>query len=213
LTVNGSLLTDDPSAALITGGVPGTPCTNVGQVINGKLEPKRSEGTGFTHRLSVRYKPTKDLMFYATWSKGFRPGGINRQPTAPSYNPDYLYNVEAGWKTSFGPLIWNGAIYHQIWQGFQFAFLGPNSLTVIQNGRDAKINGIESDLSYTAHGLTFTAAAAYTDAKTKGAICKASFDAAPNCNTFYPGDPTTTDDDFQDYIITPSGTRLPITPK
>jgi outer membrane receptor protein involved in Fe transport len=214
LTTSGLELRDPLNTSpLITGGVPGTPCTNVGQVVNGKLEPKRSEGTGFIHRLSARWKPAKDLMFYATWSRGFRPGGINRQPTAPAYSPDYLYNLEAGWKTQFGPLIWNGAIYHQIWKGFQFAFLGPNSLTVIQNGRDARINGLESDISYVAGGLTLNAAASYTDAKTKGAICKASFDTAPDCSTFYPGDPTTTEDDFQDYIITPSGTRLPVTPK
>jgi outer membrane receptor protein involved in Fe transport len=182
-------------------------------VVDGKLEPKRSKDTGFIHRLSARYKPTKDLMFYATWSRGFRPGGINRQPTAPAYSPDYLYNVEAGWKTSFGALTWNGAIYHQIWKKFQFAFLGPNSLTVIQNGRDAKINGVETDVNYVAGGLTLNAAAAYTDAKTKGAICKASFDPAPNCDTFYENDPTTDEDDFQDFIITPSGQRLPVTPK
>jgi len=213
LTVNGLELRADPTSALITGGVPGTPCTNVGTVVNGKLGPKRSEGTGFIHRLSARWKPAKDLMFYATWSRGFRPGGINRQPTAPAYSPDYLYNLEAGWKTQFGPLIWNGAIYHQIWKGFQFAFLGANSLTVIQNGRDARINGLETDVSYVAGGLTLNAAMSYTDAKTKGAICKASFDTAPNCDTFYPGDPSDPDDDFQDFIITPSGTRLPVTPK
>ena len=201
LTVNGTLLYQDMSAALITGGVPGTPCTNVGQVVNGKLEPKRSEGTGFIHRLSARWKPAKDLMFYATWSRGFRPGGINRQPTAPAYNPDYLYNLEAGWKTQFGPLIWNGAVYHQIWKGFQFAFLGANSLTVIQNGRDARINGLETDISYVAGGLTLNAAASYTDAKTKGAICHSSIDPSPNCSA------------AGDYVVTPSGTRLPVTPK
>ncbi|MFL6849847.1 MAG: TonB-dependent receptor [Sphingomicrobium sp.] len=201
LTVNGKELRNDPTSALIGGGVSDTPCTNVGEVVDGQLQPKRSKDTGFTHRLSARYKPTKDLMFYATWSRGFRPGGINRQPTAPAYSPDYLYNLEAGWKTTFGPLTWNGAIYHQIWKGFQFAFLGANSLTVIQNGRDAKINGIESDLSYTAHGLSLSAAAAYTDAKTKGAICHSSIDPAADCSA--PGD----------FIVTPSGTRLPVTPK
>ena len=205
LTVNGLQLRADPLSPLIQGGVIGTPCTNVGQVVNGVLQPKRSEGTGFTHRLSARWKPAKDLMFYATWSRGFRPGGINRQPTAPAYAPDYLYNVEAGWKTSFGPLTWNGAIYHQIWKGFQFAFLGPFSLTVIQNGRDAKINGIESDLSFVSGGLTLNAAAAYTDAKTKGAICNSSLDTAADCSSVIDGE--------QDYIVTPSGTRLPVTPK
>ena len=43
---------------------------------------------------------------------------------------------------------------------------------VVQNGRDAKINGIETDINYVAGGLTLNAAAAYTDAKTKGNICR-----------------------------------------
>jgi iron complex outermembrane recepter protein len=201
LTVNGTQLINDESAAFAPGGVAGTPCTNVGNVVNGRAVPRESKGNGFTHRLSVRYKPQKNLMFYATWSRGFRPGGINRQPNAPAYQPDYLTNYEVGWKTEFGHLTWNGALYHQIWKGFQFSFLGPNSLTVIQNGRNAKINGLETDMSYVSGGLTLSAAAAYTDAKTSGAICHSSEDATPGCTA--PGD----------YVITPSGTRLPVTPK
>ena len=84
-------------------------------------------------------------MFYATWSKGFRPGGINRQPLAGPYAPDFLVNYEFGWKTTFmgNRLRWNGAIYRQDWSDIQYSFLGLNSLTVIQNGRDAQIKGIE----------------------------------------------------------------------
>jgi len=198
LTVNGLQLIDDEDSPLASGGVPGTPCTNVGNVVNGEAVPRRSKGDGFTHRLSARWEPRENLMFYATWSRGFRPGGINRQPNAPAYDPDYLTNYELGWKTTFGPLTWNGAIYHQLWKKFQFSFLGENSLTVIQNGRDARINGIETDLSYVAGGLTLNAAAAYTDAKTKGNICKSILDD-DNCT--------------ESFIVTPSGTRLPITPK
>jgi len=198
LTVNGLPLLLDEDSPLAPGGVEGTPCTNVGNVVNGIAVPRESKGSGFTHRLSGRWKPNEDLMFYATWSRGFRPGGINRQPNAPAYDPDYLTNFELGWKTSFGPFTWNGAIYHQIWKKFQFSFLGENSLTVIQNGRDAEINGIESDVSYVAGGLSLNAAAAYTDAKTKGNICKSILDDA-NCT--------------DSWIVTPSGTRLPITPK
>jgi outer membrane receptor protein involved in Fe transport len=201
LTVNGLQLLDDESSPFASGGVAGTPCTNVGNVVDGKAVPRVSTGHGFTHRLSARYKPTKDLMFYATWSRGFRPGGINRQPNAPAYNPDFLTNYELGWKTTFGRLTWNGALYHQIWRKFQFSFLGENSLTVIQNGRDARINGIETDMSYVAGGLSLNAAAAYTDAKTKGAICHSSVDPSADCSA--PGD----------WIVTPSGTRLPVTPK
>ncbi|QNM82867.1 TonB-dependent receptor [Sphingomonas sabuli] len=213
LTVNGEQLLNDEDSPLASGGVADTPCTNVGNVVDGVAVPRRSKGDGFTHRLSAKWKPQEDLMFYATWSRGFRPGGINRQPNAPAYQPDYLSNYELGWKTGFGAVRWNGAIYHQVWKKLQFSFLGENSLTVIQNGRDARINGVETDLSYTGGGLNLTAAAAYTDAKTKQNICNASFDPAPDCSTLYVNDPNDPDDDFQDFIVTPAGTRLPVTPK
>ena len=201
LTVNGLQLLDDENSPLAPGGVAGTPCTNVGNVVDGKAVPRQSKGSGFTHRLSARWKPSKGLMFYATWSRGFRPGGINRQPNAPPYAPDYLTNYELGWKTEFGPLTWNGAVYHQIWKKFQFSFLGENSLTVVQNGRDARVNGIESDVSYSHAGLSLNAAAAYTDAKTKQNICNSVLDPSADCSA------------AGDWIVTPSGTRLPVTPR
>lgn len=198
LTINGLPLRFDEDSPLAPGGLAGTPCTNVGDVVNGKAVPREAKGDGFTHRLSGRWEPQENLMFYAAWSRGFRPGGINRQPNEGPYDPDYLSNYELGWKTSFGPLTWNGAIYHQVWKKFQFSFLGENSLTVIRNGRDAEITGIETDVSYVAGGLTLNAAAAYTDAKTKGNICQV-IDDDENCSATW--------------IVVPSGTRLPITPK
>ena len=205
LTVNGKELRKDIGAPFAEGSLPGTPCTNVGVVVDGKLQPKRSKDTGFIHRLNAQWKPRDGLMFYATWSRGFRPGGINRQPIAPPYAPDFLTNFEVGWKASLGRLRWNGAVYHQIWKGIQFSFLGENSLTVTLNGRKATIDGIESDISYVAGGLTLNAAAAYTDAKTKGNICNAA-PSLPDCS----GVDSSGDDDF---VVTPSGTRLPVTPK
>ncbi len=124
-------------------------------------------------------------MFYATWSRGFRPGGINRRVDVPPYDADFLTNYEIGWKTTFGPLRWNGAIFHEKWKKFQFAFLGANSFTEIHNGRDARINGLETDVSYVRGGLTLNAAAAYTDAKTKGNICNKSGDPTPDCSAVY----------------------------
>ena len=205
LTVNGLEFRDDPLSPFAPGSLDDTPCTNVGNVVDGELRPRRSKGDGFIHRLNVQYKPQEDVMFYATWSRGFRPGGINRQPNAPAYDPDFLTNYEIGWKTSFGPFRWNGAIYHQKWKTFQFSFLGENSLTVIQNGRDARINGIETDVNYVSGGLTLNVAAAYTDAKTKGNICNFALGNEDCSGLDDQGDP--------DFIVTPSGTRLPVTPK
>ncbi len=210
LTVNGEERLEDPDSPLATGDLDlDIPCFNVANVESGEAVPRRSKGDGFLYRFNGQWKPQQDLMFYATWSKGFRPGGINRQPLAPPYRPDFLINYEGGWKsTLMGSLRWNGAIYYQKWKDIQFSFLGLNSLTVIQNGRDARIKGIETDINYTAGGLTLSAAAAYTDAKTRGNICNAAIevDPSPDCTGLDSrGNPN--------FIATPSGTRLPVTPK
>ncbi|HEX6740347.1 MAG TPA: TonB-dependent receptor [Sphingomicrobium sp.] len=179
--------------------VSGGPCTNLGDFVNGKVVPKRVKDSGFIHRLNATWKPRPGLMFYATWSRGFRPGGINRRGDVPPYAADFLSNYELGWKTTLGPVRWNGALYHQRWKAFQFSFLGQNSFTEIHNGKDANINGIETDVNYVAGGLTLNAAAAYTDAKTKGNICGAVAD--------------TTDDCSLSFISVPNKSRLPVTPK
>jgi outer membrane receptor protein involved in Fe transport len=177
---------------------------------NGKLVPVRAKGSGFTHRLNAQWKPRSGLMFYATWSRGFRPGGINRRADVAPYDPDYLTNYEIGWKTTLGPIRWNGAVFHEVWNKFQFAFLGANSFTEIHNAKDARINGLETDVSYVGGGLTLNAAAAYTDAKTKGNICTLAQDVDPTCLGLVDtggGSPS------QDFPAAKSGTRLPLTPK
>lgn len=202
----------DPNVPFATGNSGlNIPCYNVADLgSDGQAIPRRSKGSGHIHKLNAQWKPHENLMFYATWSRGFRPGGINRQPETPPYAPDFLTNYEAGWKTTFfgSRLRWNGAIYHQRWEGVQFSYLGPNSLTVIQNGRNANVNGIESDINYVQGGLSLTLSGAYTNAKTDGNICKAALvvDPSPDCSgERAPGK--------ADFIVVPSGTRLPITPK
>jgi outer membrane receptor protein involved in Fe transport len=54
------------------------------------------------------------------------------------------------------------------------------------------------------------AAAAYTNAKTKGNICEVAADTAADCSTFFPD---LGSNGTQDFITAPSGTRLPVTPK
>jgi outer membrane receptor protein involved in Fe transport len=96
-------------------------------------------------------------------------------------------------------LRWNGALYHQKWKKFQFSFLGQNSFTEIHNGKDANINGVETDVNYVSGGLTLNASAAYTDAKTKGNVCGTVDDTTADCTL--------------SFISVPSGSRLPVTPK
>lgn len=183
------------------GAIPGTPCTNLGTWANGKVNPVQAKGDGATYRFNLNWKPTNTIMVYGTVSKGFRPGGINRRADVAAYAPDYLINFELGWKTTLAPgLRFNGAVYQQEWKDFQFSFLGANSFTEIHNGPDARIKGVEMDLTYNGGGLFFNVAGSYTDAKTLQNLCIID-------------DPTYACTGPGNMISAPKGIRLPITPK
>ncbi|MDQ3139368.1 MAG: TonB-dependent receptor, partial [Pseudomonadota bacterium] len=167
--------------------VDGSPCTNV---------DKTTKDNGFIHRLNLTYKPNKDYLFYGTWSRGFRPGGINRRGNLPPYAPDFITNYEAGMKLSFmnDRLRFNAAAYRLDWDDIQLSFLGANGLTEIRNAGMARIYGAEFDLYVRpATGLTFNAGLAYNNAKLKNDFCQtATFDCSGEELAF-------------------SGTRLPLT--
>jgi iron complex outermembrane receptor protein len=188
----------NPGVALAAPVVPGSPCTNLGVWNGSGVDPVRVKDEGVTWRFNLSWKPSSDLMLYATASRGFRPGGVNRRVNIAPYDPDFLTNFEIGWKSTLAPgLRLNGSIYQQNWKRFQFSFLGANSFTEIHNGPDARIRGVEVDLAYRSGGLNMTLAAAYTDAKMTKNLCLAD-------------DPTFV---CAGGIASPAGTRLPITPQ
>ncbi|MEN2786203.1 TonB-dependent receptor [Sphingomonas qilianensis] len=201
-TTTGQLLRDNPGGTLLPGMVDGTYCTNLATFSGNRLVPKKTEGQGGTYRFNLTWKPTDGVLLYGTWSRGFRPGGINRRADVLPYAADFLTNYELGAKTTLldGALRLNGAIYQQNWDAFQFSFLGANSFTEIHNGPNARIRGAEADANFVTGGLTLTAAGSYTDAKTRDNLC------AIDDQTF-----TCTGEDNS--ISAPAGTRLPITPK
>jgi outer membrane receptor protein involved in Fe transport len=171
--------------------VEGSPCTNV---------DKSTSDTGFIHKLNATYKVTDDVLVYATWSRGFRPGGINRRGTLPPYGSDKLDNYELGWKTTYGAFRWNGAVFQEDWNNIQLSFLGANGLTEIRNAGVARIRGIEMDAGFRSNGFSLNAGFSYNDAEIRRdfcAIANATFDC------------TTTDNE----LLAPSGSRLPVTAK
>ena len=117
------------------------PCTNLDKTV--KTERHHV-------RFNVTFHATDDVMFYATWSEGFRPGGVNRRGTFPPYKADFLTNYEIGWKTAWADnrLRFNGAIFKGDWDDFQFSFLGENGLTEISNAGNGAIEGIEVDVQW-----------------------------------------------------------------
>ena len=165
---------------------------------------KSAKGHGFLPKLNVTYKLTEDALVYATYSEGFRPGGINRRAGLPPYRPDKLVNYELGWKTSSldNTVRFNGAIFYEQWQGMQLSFLGLNGLTTISNVGDSTIKGIESDLSWApGNGLTLTGSATLIDAKLDNNYCTQDTGNAA-CTT-----------PAGNAIQAPAGTRLPVSPK
>ena len=165
------------------------PCTNLN---------KEVKQTGETHRINLTYHLDSGKLVYATYSTGFRPGGVNRNGNLGPYRADFLSNFELGWKTSWldNSLRWNGAVYYERWKDFQFSYLGPNSLTVVNNAGAANIYGVETDISWRpTSGLTLNGSAAYNDAKLATNFCN---DKENPC--------------LAADITAPAGQQLPVTP-
>ncbi|HEY4114117.1 MAG TPA: TonB-dependent receptor [Rhizomicrobium sp.] len=154
--------------------------------------------TGETHKVNLTWQVDDDHMLYATYSTGFRPGGVNRRTDIPGVGPytsDTLDNYEIGWKTSWNDnrLRFNGDFYLENWNQFQFPFLGPNSVTIIKNAGQARVKGAEAEFQWLPiDNLTLTGSGAYTDAELTTPYCGG--DCATNA------------------VQAPAGTQLPITP-
>ncbi len=209
-----------------TGGTPNpayepfhfAPCTNLNTSVS---------DTGHTERATLSYKFDPDRMLYATFSTGFRPGGVNRvydsfiHAIYPPYKSDQLKNYEIGWKTQWFDrrVRWNGAVFVEDWNNFQFSYLGPNSVTVVQNAASAQSKGIESNFEWAvAGGLVLSGSATFLDAKLTQSFCGTTTlvftTSCPNQESGASGSPI----GFADGTVVkgpyaPSGTRLPGTPR
>ena len=159
---------------------------------------KDTDESGNTPKASLAYRFDEDRMVYLTYSEGFRPGGVNRRGTFPPYKADYLTNYEAGWKTTWagGSVRFNGAIFLQEWDDFQYSYLGENGLTNVRNAGKAEIDGIEAYVDWAAMpGLLLTAGATWLDPKLAENFCQAI-----------------DEDPCSEANFAPDGTQLPVTP-
>lgn len=185
--------------------ISGSPCTNL---------DKSTSDTDFIPKVNLTYKVNDDILVYGTFSRGFRPGGINRRGTLPPYGPDTLDNYEIGWKTSFGPVRFNGAIYQEDWNNIQLSFLGANGLTEIRNAGIARIRGIEADLSYRQNGFSLSLGGSYNDAEIRKDFCKIAnpeFDCTIDADLDGSGAIDSSLEENE--TLAPAGTRLPVTAK
>jgi hypothetical protein len=95
-----------------------------------------------THKATLSWKFAPNKMVYATYSTGYRPGGLNRRTGILPYKSDTLDNFEIGWKTSWfdRKLTIGGAVFIEKWKKLQFGLspVGQAGVTNIYNAGDAR---------------------------------------------------------------------------
>jgi outer membrane receptor protein involved in Fe transport len=141
---------------------------------------------GWVWKFNTSYDVTPDLMFYATYSKGYRIGGPNRVAPCPAdiedgqqiicalpdelqYGPDTTKNIEVGMRTDLFDrmLTLNFNVFHIKWQGIQVdssTLFGATGITV--NGGGARSKGFETSFQIRpVRELSIQGTYSYTDAK------------------------------------------------
>ena len=162
------------------------PCLNV---------DKSLDETGSVYRVNLSWDVSDDAMLYFTWSEGYRPGGVQRDPFAGEYKSDFLTNYEFGWKSQWAEnqFQFNGAIFFEQWDDFQVSFTGDNAITAVNNGPSADVTGIEGQIVWVANDkLLVTAAGAFYSSELTDDYCNFT---AGVCTT----------------VLAPKGTSLPVT--
>jgi outer membrane receptor protein involved in Fe transport len=149
------------------------------QVFNAVRAPDVAQTDGFIYKGTVTLTPNEDLLFYATYSEGFRPGLLNRPGGATNgagftvpfeLETDEVKNYELGWKLDLadGQFRFNGSAFYVDISRLQTTIFDPSiaNLFFSANAADAEIKGIEADFTlapYSAPGLTVAGAFSLLD--------------------------------------------------
>jgi len=124
--------------------------------------PDKAQTDGVIGKVTYSWNPSEDIMYYVTWSEGFRPGLLNRpvgRSTAdgsytvkPAVDSDEVVNLEFGWKTLLadGRLRFNGSVFMVDVTGLQTTVFDPSIVNLFfsDNAADAEITGLEGDFIY-----------------------------------------------------------------
>lgn len=161
-----------------------TAFTDPGNAAASFVGPKTSDSWNkFTPKIGVDYRPNRDLMVYASWSRGYRSGGFNGRGLTPfssqlPYDPETVDSYELGFKSTFldGLATFNAAAFYSDYQNIQqtSTVSVPGVAlpqTVVINAAAAKIKGLEFDASLKPlDGLMLRASLGYTNSKFKGFV-------------------------------------------
>ena len=164
---------------------------------------KKNVESGVIWKGGLKWQASDDLMIYGTASRGYRPGGNNRRAGVNPFTSDTLDNFEIGSKAHIGRVYFNAAVFYEKWKDLQFGLvpLGQNGVTNTYNAGDARIYGIEGDISARFGGLILSASGTYVDAQLTTDFCQV--DPVTRNIVCVPGNPP----------AAAKGTRLPVQPR
>lgn len=124
-----------------------------------------------TPKVAVQYLTTQGQKFYATLTRGYKPGGFNRSTAKPEnqrYNPEYSWNWEVGTQLAFFDkrLTLGGDLFYIDWRHMQLTYTYVGIGTITTNAGHADSRGFELNASYSPiKDLRFDAAYGYTYAR------------------------------------------------
>jgi outer membrane receptor protein involved in Fe transport len=154
---------------------PGRPGTGVGAVTT-------SGEKSAIGRVIASYNFTDDLMVYAQWAQGYRPGGTNDPAAAAlggvtipnGYTSDSITNYELGVKYASPDRRFTSAVaaYYIDWKDLQTSLFTPTApggstrYTYTGNAGTARVYGLEWEATVRpTAGLSISSAMTFTDAK------------------------------------------------
>ena len=143
--------------------------------------PDKAKTDGVIGKVTYAWNPSDDVMYYVTWSEGFRPGLLNRPvgrtspdgtyTVPPAIDSDEITNYEFGWKTILkdGQLRFNGSVFMVDVSGLQTTIFDPSIVNLFfsDNAADAEIKGVEGDFTYYTNKEGLTVAGAFSVLDTK----------------------------------------------
>ena len=152
---------------------------NAAQVYNAIRAPDKAKTSGVIFKGTINFTPADDLLFYATYSEGFRPGLLNRPGGASGPDgftvpfelaTDEVQNYEIGAKTEFldRQVRLNVSAFYVDISNLQTTIFDPSitNLFFSDNAANAEIRGVEGDFTfapYSVPGLTLAGAFSILD--------------------------------------------------
>ena len=165
--------------------------------------PDKAATDGAIYKLTGTWTPTEDLLFFATYSEGFRPGLLNRPGgaagpggyTVPyAIDTDEVKNYELGWKTELfdNSLRFNGSAFFVEIENLQTTIFDPSIVNLFfsDNAADAELQGIEGDFTwapYAVDGLTIAGGFSFLDTEITEVITPTDDVVAGSELAFAPG--------------------------